>query len=833
MKPFNYLNIFFLFFMLFSAFNVVEARHLIGGELSYTCLGDDNYQISLEIFRDCNCINCADFDDPARVVVFDTNGNQRQDLNIFSPQITNVPLNTGGLCLENVPDVCVERGLYQTTVALPPLAGGYYIVYQRCCRNETIVNLSIPSDQGNTYVIAVPEADLTGTDPCTNSSPRFNNFPPILICANSPLVFDHSATDEDGDELVYSLCTPFQGANPNDPLPAFVPPPPYDPIVWRAPYSETNQLGGTPQITIDPMTGELRAFPDATGQYVVGICVSEYRDGVLLSQNIRDFQFNVAECDIVLADITVDIVGEATVCAGESFQLESTIFGADTFIWSPFTGLDNPNLLNPTILSVTEPVTYVLIATDFSTGCEDTDTITVYPVTAIADAGTDMTTCSQGSVELQGSGGESYLWTPNTGLSNPNIANPMASPTETTTYTLTVTSGQDCQDTAEVTVFVVDTSDPGDVSGSLEVICDGDAIAVTHNGFGLTNGDVGGYVLHTNPNDVLGSVVAQNTNGSFSLEDNPAIIPNTVYYLSPIVGPEGSMAGLPNFEDACTVLAEGTPVVFLAPISYLVDEFCDLNTGDYYVSVQLMGGYPAYNNSLTYSVSGDFQGTFGFNEVFTAVFPESGMNEYEFTIADDCGAVLLSGNPFECAKNPVELLQFEGEVKTDGNLLQWVTASESNNSHFNIARSMDGKYFENVAVVNSLGDNQTVQTYAYMDRTAPNGLVYYQLSQTDLNGLSETLATIGLQRGERGLVLESLYPVPAEKLVNILLQVPTDGLLQWKVVNIHGQSVYEANRLVQSGLNELTLEVAEWTDGIYFLQMEVAGEFVVTKMVVR
>lgn len=832
MKPFKYLCSIFLLFILLLPFNNIDARHLIGGELSYTCLGDDNYEISLEIFRDCNCVNCAPFDDPANIFIFDANGATLQNINIFSPQINNVPLNTDGLCLENVPDVCVERGLYQTDVTLPSIPGGYQIVYQRCCRNETIVNLFAPSDQGNTYVISIPEADSTGGD-CQNSSPKFNNFPPILICANSPLVFDHSAFDEDGDELVYSLCTPFQGASPDDPSPTFVAPPPYDPVAWSFPYSEINQLGGTPEITIDPSSGELRAFPDASGQYVVGICVSEYRDGVLLSQNIRDFQFNVAECDIVLADITVDIVGEAEVCMGDSFQLESSIFGADTFVWSPFTGLDNPNILNPTILSVTEPTTYVLIATDFSTGCEDIDTITVFPVMAVADAGINMTTCSNGSVQLEGSGGESYLWTPDTGLSDPTSPSPIATPSETTTYTLTVTSGPDCQDTAEVTVFVVDNSTPGDVSGDLEIICDGDALSVTHNGFGLNNGDVGGYVLHTNSDDVLGGVVAANTSGTFSLGNNPNILPNTIYYLSPIAGPEGIMAGLPNFDDACTSLSEGTPVVFLSPISYFVDEFCDLNTGDYLVSVQLMGGYPEFDNNFSYEVSGDFQGTYGFNEVFTAIFTESGMDGYEFDITDDCGSVLLSGDPFECNKNPVELLSFEGEVQSNGNLLQWMTASESNNANFTIARSEDGKNFEDIAEVSSIGDNQTIEAYSHLDRTAPNGLTYYRLSQTDLNGLTQNLATISLQRGESVLSIERVYPIPSEKLVNIHFQTPTNGLLQLQVLNIHGQSVYQSSANIQNGLNDLNLNVSQWAEGIYFLRIEIAGQQMTTKIVVR
>ncbi|WP_299059214.1 CARDB domain-containing protein [uncultured Polaribacter sp.] len=70
-----------------------------------------------------------------------------------------------------------------------------------------------------------------------------------------------------------------------------------------------------------------------------------------------------------------------------------------------------------------------------------------------ANAGTNKTIQKGESIQLQGSGGSSYSWSPTTGLSNPNIWNPIASPSETTTYTLTVTENG-CTDTDTVTVNV-------------------------------------------------------------------------------------------------------------------------------------------------------------------------------------------------------------------------------------------------------------------------------------------------------------------------------------------------------------------------------------------
>ncbi|GAB1450156.1 hypothetical protein MASR2M47_02120 [Draconibacterium sp.] len=77
------------------------------------------------------------------------------------------------------------------------------------------------------------------------------------------------------------------------------------------------------------------------------------------------------------------------------------------------------------------------------------------PTPIVANAGSDAVICSGTSVQLNGSGGVKYSWSPSTGLNNATIANPIAKPTSTTTYTLTVTnaSGQ-CASSDQVTVTV-------------------------------------------------------------------------------------------------------------------------------------------------------------------------------------------------------------------------------------------------------------------------------------------------------------------------------------------------------------------------------------------
>ncbi len=289
---------------------VSQARHIIGGEITYECLGDGLYEFTMFVYRDCSSAG-APYDMPAHISIFRQNGNAYVSVDQLMVDITGgiqTILAPNDPCLLTPPNVCVEEAKYVFQANLPLITGSYHIVYQRCCRNNTISNIVNPRDAGATYTIELTEEAQAEC----NNSPVFNDFPPIVICANSPLFFDHSATDPDGDQLVYEFCAPILGGgplggspeHPGDPnacdgvQPIFPCEPPFDPVVFVLPtYSALNPMGGDPQVSINANTGEITGIPNTLGQFVVGVCVSEYRDGVLLSQVRRDFQFNVTNCE--------------------------------------------------------------------------------------------------------------------------------------------------------------------------------------------------------------------------------------------------------------------------------------------------------------------------------------------------------------------------------------------------------------------------------------------------------------------------------------------------------------------------------------------------------
>jgi len=301
------------------------ARHIIGGEITYECLGAvspgvNTYRFTMKIYRDC-LGGGAPFDDPANIAIYKgtyTANTLFETFEIFFPEITSLSANPPE-CITNIPNVCVEQAIYVFERELPVLkTESYFIVYQRCCRNQTINNIIDPGSIGATYMVELSPA----AQAVCNNSPVYNNFPPIIICNNFPIQFDHSATDVDGDLLLYSFCSPWAGGGPVLTSPGLygcdgaipIPPcaPPFDNVPFTVPtYTPDNPMGGSPQITINGVTGLITGTPTKIGQFVVGVCVEEYRNGVLLSTVKREFQFNVTDCvPTVVAGIKADsIVG--------------------------------------------------------------------------------------------------------------------------------------------------------------------------------------------------------------------------------------------------------------------------------------------------------------------------------------------------------------------------------------------------------------------------------------------------------------------------------------------------------------------------------------------
>lgn len=597
------------------------ATHIVGGELIYTHLGGDQYQVTLIVYRDCFG-GQADFDDPAPLGIFNTGNNNlinTFDMDLDSVVVIQSQINSG--CVTAPTDVCVEVGYYTDIITFPQnLPAGYTLAYQRCCRNGITQNIVTPDDIGATYTTTIPG---TNSQP-NNSSPVFLNLPPNYICVDLPFTFDHGAFDPDGDSLVYELCTPYEGGTPGNPNPDPPGAPPYTELTWDPTYSVVDMLGGPNALSIDPVTGQITATPDQIGNFVVGLCVSEYRNGVLLSQTRRDYQFNVSDCeapvaepfdlnaisldhpftnctefvefdvdntqgynvfwnfgdlttladtsdlfaptwtypgpgtydltlivfdpanpndplcaDTVIQPITVrdtvmpDAGPDQIVCTGDSVQIGPVPTPGSTYSWSPVDGLSDPTAAQPMAFPSALTV-YTVTETD-SVGCIGGDdvAVSVFPEPIIT-VSNDTSVCPNTNAQLLATGGVTYLWSPPGTLDDPNIANPIATPIETTTYIVMVTDSNGCDavDSVTITMFMVEAFPD-------TVVCEGGTAQL---------GVEGGVAWSWNPPAGLSDPSAQ----------NPTVNPTqTTTYVVTVTASTGCMA-----DDSMTVTVSPPPNAF-------------------------------------------------------------------------------------------------------------------------------------------------------------------------------------------------------------------------------------------------------------------------------
>jgi gliding motility-associated-like protein len=172
-------------------------------------------------------------------------------------------------------------------------------------------------------------------------------------------------------------------------------------------------------------------------------------------------------CPPILSDVTVTIhdlnvsllTPNDTICIGSSVNLRVAGSPAYNYSWSPATGLSNPYSQDP-VATPTVTTTYHVSVSD--SGCSGSSSLTITvlnPDPAILTQDTAICDGVSFTLQVLSNPGITYLWTPSSGLSNPNIPDPVASPTVSVTYTLTATtatsSGIPCSANNEIIVTVL------------------------------------------------------------------------------------------------------------------------------------------------------------------------------------------------------------------------------------------------------------------------------------------------------------------------------------------------------------------------------------------
>jgi gliding motility-associated-like protein len=312
-----------------------RASHIIGGDIYYDYLGNNQYRFFITLYRDC-ASNGAAYDNPLQLAIYLGNGTLFQNVSIPFPGSTPVPVVFNNPCATPPGGICVEKATYTVVVTLAPNPLGYDVSYQRCCRGPNVTNLINPDDTGITLTTHIPGTSMGNGTLYQNSSPRFTNYPPILLCNLESKIINQSATDPDGDVLTYSLVTPNAGASSITPVPSQTPAPPYPPVTWAPGFNATNPLGPGSTISINQNTGIMQVLPVNVGLFVVGIKVTETRNGVVIGSTVRDFLFRIFNCNITLQALLPtqeQLPTFVSYCQGLTVNFVNNSYGGSTYAW--------------------------------------------------------------------------------------------------------------------------------------------------------------------------------------------------------------------------------------------------------------------------------------------------------------------------------------------------------------------------------------------------------------------------------------------------------------------------------------------------------------------
>jgi hypothetical protein len=272
-------------------FNKSKASHIAGADLTYKWVSGNIWEISLTLYRDCYGIVVNNSES-----VHFYSATCSQSFSASVSKIAGTGVEITNACPTN-PSTCsggpsygIQEYIYRTTVTLQPCSD-WTIYWCSCCRNAAITTVN-DADFDGIFVMATlnntSAATLSGNP---NSSPSFLNKPNFIITNNQTNLYNHGASDIDGDSLVYSLVNPYDEG-----------PSPFNTncsgngsasVIYLSPWTAMQPLTSNPPVSIDPNTGDIFMHPTLGVRTVMAVLVEEYRNGIRIGSVLRDMQATV------------------------------------------------------------------------------------------------------------------------------------------------------------------------------------------------------------------------------------------------------------------------------------------------------------------------------------------------------------------------------------------------------------------------------------------------------------------------------------------------------------------------------------------------------------
>lgn len=179
-----------------------------------------------------------------------------------------------------------------------------------------------------------------------------------------------------------------------------------------------------------------------------------------------------------------------------------------------------------------------------------------------------------------------------------------------------------------------------------------------------------------------------------------------------------------------------------------------------------------------------------------------------------------------CFSLPISLQSFTADCNNQIVILEWETATESNNDYFTIERSQDAKNWNEVGTVPGAGNSSSLLNYTLTDIAANDGVTYYRLKQTDYNGSYKYAAIIDINKCEdKSADRFIIYPNPSKGEFKLLYDGHTSEINSIDIFNAQGQSIYSIVDF------QSTFDLSNNIPGFYFIRVQQNSEITNLKFI--
>ena len=263
------------------------------------------YNITVKLYKDCAAF--IPFPDSVKISVTDAGDSPWfYRINRIRPDGSGtVSADLFDSCSIGERDACYNYAFYSFTAWLPALEYGIKLAYQGWGapdRASAISNISHPATAG---ALAFIPGYLRDTSAPRNSSPNFFRNEAPVFCANSPMSYNVSARDAEGDSIEYFFSPAL---NKNLGI-----------VGYKEPFHGIQPLGKN--VTIDRRTGIISGRAPEAGNYLVTVSAREYRNGKQLTTSQKEFLFKITNCTIARAETPPDIMS----CAGYTVSFSNAV----------------------------------------------------------------------------------------------------------------------------------------------------------------------------------------------------------------------------------------------------------------------------------------------------------------------------------------------------------------------------------------------------------------------------------------------------------------------------------------------------------------------------